>query len=276
MVTADGQSREVILTEVSCHPIYRWPKKTSGRKSISSFRTRTCPRKPCFSEVSPCHQSRSWRWNPNVFPIPTRGLYQSGMVTPVPQDVMWSPQLDCALRSQSCGQCKILAKFSGMDALRGNCGILRAPFAAASPTSFRIVAQEWVEVKYLDLGSLDSDTTVQTFMFKSLKPSFWVCHGSFDISGQLCPPKEWERCWGRRWAFFPAGFWLLWQERWGHCKLSMNNADGCWWSVSCFKGPGEAEGRCSATACGRVFCLLAWLGVANECSWQALIEWFVD
>lgn len=59
-----------------------------------------------------------------------------------------------------------------MDALRGNCGILRAPFAAASPTSFRIVAQEWVEVKYLDLGSLDSDTTVQTFMFKSLKPSF--------------------------------------------------------------------------------------------------------
>lgn len=40
-----------------------------------------------------------------------------------------------------------------MDALRGNCGILRAPFAAASPTSFRIVAQEWVEVKYLDLGS---------------------------------------------------------------------------------------------------------------------------
>ena len=153
MVTADGQSREVILTEVSCHPIYRWPKKTSGRKSISSFRTRTCPRKPCFSEVSPCHQSRSWRWNPNVFPIPTRGLYRSGIVTPVPQDVMWSPQLDCALRSQSCGQCKILAKFSGMDALRGNCGILRTPFAAASPTSFRIVAQEWVEVKYLDLGS---------------------------------------------------------------------------------------------------------------------------
>ena len=106
-----------------------------------------------FQRFHTCHQSRSWRWNPNVFPIPTRGLYRSGIVTPVPQDVMWSPQLDCALRSQSCGQCKILAKFSGMDALRGNCGILRTPFAAASPTSFRIVAQEWVEVKYLDLGS---------------------------------------------------------------------------------------------------------------------------
>ncbi len=133
----------------------RWPKKISGRKSISSFRTHTCPSKPCFSEL--CHQSpvQIWRWNPNLSPIPTRGVCQSGMVTPVPQNVMWSPQLDCALRSQSCGHCKILAKFSGMDALRGNCGgrwILCSPFSTAFPT-LHTVSQEWVEVEYLDSRS---------------------------------------------------------------------------------------------------------------------------
>ena len=51
------------------------------------------------------------------------------------------------------------------------------------------------------------------------------------------------------------------------------DADGVFRAL---RGPGEAEGRCSATACGRVFCLLAWLGVAKGCSWEVLIECFVD
>ena len=82
MVTADGQSREVILTEVSCHPIYRWPKKTSVEKAFRASAPAPVLGSLAFQRFHPATSPdlEDEIQMSNVF-SPTRGLYQSGMVT---------------------------------------------------------------------------------------------------------------------------------------------------------------------------------------------------